>query len=308
MTALMHLAARHGRALLILGLVLGIALPGLALVMRDWIPETIAALLFFAALRIGPRAAMGAMADVGSTLGVLAITQLAFPLLLTMAFLAAGWTGPLAMGLILMAAAAPISGSPSITIMTGNDPAPALRVMIFGTALLPLTVIPVFWLLPALDGGGAVLLAAGRLLLVIAIAVACGFLVRAFVMRDPGPDAIKSIDGVSAILLGVVVIGLMSAVGPAITADPVGLAINLAVAFAVNFVLQIATTAALRRAGRDRVAVPYGIVTGNRNIGIFLTALPLSVTDPLLLFIGCYQIPMYLTPMLLGRFYAARHA
>jgi len=27
------------------------------------------------------------------------------------------------------------------------------------------------------------------------------------------------------------------------------------------------------------------------------------VTDPLLLFIGCYQIPMYLTPILLGRFY-----
>ena len=28
-----------------------------------------------------------------------------------------------------------------------------------------------------------------------------------------------------------------------------------------------------------------------------------GVTDPLLLFIGCYQIPMYLTPILLGRFY-----
>lgn len=26
-----------------------------------------------------------------------------------------------------------------------------------------------------------------------------------------------------------------------------------------------------------------------------------SVTDPLLLFMGCYQIPMYLTPILPGR-------
>ena len=30
---------------------------------------------------------------------------------------------------------------------------------------------------------------------------------------------------------------------------------------------------------------------------------PAEVTDKLLLFIGCYQLPMYLTPMLLGRFY-----
>jgi len=27
------------------------------------------------------------------------------------------------------------------------------------------------------------------------------------------------------------------------------------------------------------------------------------VTDPLLLFIGCYQVPMYLTPLFLGRLY-----
>ena len=32
-------------------------------------------------------------------------------------------------------------------------------------------------------------------------------------------------------------------------------------------------------------------------------ALPVSVTEPMLLFIGCYQIPMYLTPILLARLY-----
>jgi len=59
----------------------------------------------------------------------------------------------------------------------------------------------------------------------------------------------------------------------------------------------------LRRGGKHRLAVPLAIIAGNRNIALFLTALPTPVTDPLLLFIGCYQIPMYLTPILLGRFY-----
>ncbi|MEO1398544.1 MAG: hypothetical protein AAFU56_06720, partial [Pseudomonadota bacterium] len=54
----------------------------------------------------------------------------------------------------------------------------------------------------------------------------------------------------------------------------------------------------------DRPAL--SIVAGNRNMALFLAALPAATTDPILLFIGCYQIPMYLTPILLGRLYATR--
>jgi hypothetical protein len=49
--------------------------------------------------------------------------------------------------------------------------------------------------------------------------------------------------------------------------------------------------------------VPYAIIAGNRNVALFLAALPAAQTEPLLLFIGCYQIPMYLTPLLFGRLY-----
>ena len=53
--ALLGLAARHGRIILVAGLAAGIALPDLALAMRPWLQEMVAGLLFFAALRIGPR-------------------------------------------------------------------------------------------------------------------------------------------------------------------------------------------------------------------------------------------------------------
>lgn len=303
---MLHAFARHARAMLVLGLVLGVAMPSLALAMRSWIPHMIALLLFLAALRVGHRAVLGALGDLWTTLGALLVLQLLLPVALALLFALPGWSSALALGIVLMAAASPISGSPNLTIMAGHDPAPALRMLIFGTALLPVTVLPVFWLMPAIEGGDAILAVAARLLGVIALAVGAGFLLRRFWLRAPGPDALLSIDGISAVLLGAVVIGLMSAVGPALTGDPAGLLVNLAVAFAVNFGLQIVVTGALRRLGRDRVAVPYGIVAGNRNIALFLTALPASVTDPLLLFIGCYQVPMYLTPLLLRRFHAAR--
>jgi hypothetical protein len=79
----------------------------------------------------------------------------------------------------------------------------------------------------------------------------------------------------------------------------------MAAAFAANFGLQIAAFLILRR--RDPAdAVPLAIVTGNRNIALFLTALPMAITDPLLLFIGCYQVPMFLTPIMLNRLYRRR--
>ena len=55
----------------------------------------------------------------------------------------------------------------------------------------------------------------------------------------------------------------------------------------------------------QRVLIPaLAITAGNRNIALFLVALPPETTDALLLFIGCYQVPMYLTPLLMTRFYA----
>lgn len=303
MNTLLVQAARHGRLLLILGLLAGIGLPELTLALKPWIGEMIAGLIFLAALRMGPRQALGAARELGSYVAMTLLFQLMLPLALTLIFLGAGWTGPLATALILATAAAPISGSPNLTIMTGHDPAPALRLVIIGTAALPLTVLPIFWLLPELGDSSVVLAAAGRLLLIILLTAGSAFFLHARFLQHQRAGAIAAIDGLSAIVLGMVVIGLMSAVGPAIRSDPLGLLLNLTMAFLTNFGLQILVALGLHARGRHATAVPLAIVAGNRNMALFLTALPLSVMDPLLLFIGCYQIPMYMTPFLLGRLY-----
>ncbi len=293
--------ARAGRVALPLGLVAGAALPGLAGALKPFLAEMAATLLFLAALRIGPERALGGLGDLGATLGLTALYQLALPAAVAGGALAAGWTAPLAGALVLMTAAPSIAGGPSQRARAGAHPAPAMRLLVAGTALLPLTAVPAFWLSPALGGAEAVAAAAARLLAIIGGASLLAFLARWTVLKRPGARALAAIDGLSVIALTVMVIGLMAAVGPALLTAPEAAARALAAAFAANFGLQILAFALARRAGPARVG--YAVVAGNRNIALFLAALPPSVTDPMLLFIGCYQIPMYLTPLLLGALY-----
>lgn len=299
------LAARHAPALLVAGLATGLALPGLALAMKPWLPELVGGMLFLAALRIGPRAAFGAVRDLPSSIGLVLLYQMVLPVLAVGILFAGGWQATaLATALALMLSAPSISGSPNLTVMTGNDPTPALRMLLFGTLLMPATVLPTLWLMPALGSGGAVAAASARLLLLVALAGGLGFAARALLLPRPGPRAVSRIDGASAIAMAVVVVALMSAVRPAMTQTPQTFAVWLAVAFAANFGLQLAAATILRRGPLRAQRVPLAIVAGNRNIALFLAALPATVTDPILLFIGCYQFPMYLTPILLRRVFA----
>ncbi len=303
--ALLTLAARHGRLLLVLGLVAGVLLPGAALAMKPWLPEMVALLLFLAALRVGPERVAGSLRRGLSTLGLVLVYQLAMPLAVLGLGAALGVADtPVVLALTLMLAAPSISGSPSLAILCGADPAPAFRLLVLGTALLPLTVIPVLYAMPALGEGGAVLRAAGRLLFVIAIAAVAALALRQTVLRDPDAAVIGALDGASAITMAVLVVGLMSAVGPALASAPGVLLGWLAVAMAANFGVQIAAAMLLRRAGAGPALPAEAIVAGNRNIALFLVALSPEATDAVLIFIGCYQIPMYTTPLVLSPLYA----
>lgn len=296
-------AARHGRLLLIAGLLVGIFVSPAAQAVRPFIGELIATLLFLACLRIGPRQALGATADIGIGLKATLILQLLLPIGVVVLLWAAGWTGPIALALILMTAASPIAGSPNLVAMLGSDPAPALRQLVVGTALLPFTALAVFLLAPGAGGTGTLFAAAVRLLLVIGAAAAIAFAIRLTVLKELSSNARSAIDGCSAIVMAVVVVGLMSAIGETWSRAPQQVFLTGAAAFAANLGLQIVTALVLAKAGVRHLAAPFGVSAGNRNVALFLTALPAATTDAALLFIGCYQIPMYLTPLILGGFY-----
>jgi len=302
--------ARNGRLMLIAGLLAGAFLPNLALTLRPAIAPMIVSLLFLAVLRLGPEGLRAGMKGIHRAAGVALLLQLALPLAAAAMFWFLGVLHhPLATGTVLALAAAPITGSPNITLMAGGDPAPALRQLVTGTAVLPLTVLPVFFVMPAFGSPFAVGRAAVELLALIVVAGGVAVALRHLNIIRGTERAYLAMDGLAALLLGLVVIGLMSAIGPALVSNQGAFIAALTAAFAVNIPLQMIVSAIAART-EPTAAPSFGIVAGNRNIALFLSVLPQATADQLLLFIGCFQIPMYLTPFLLSRWYkrlATRH-
>lgn len=293
--------ADRGPWVLVAGIVAGLLMPGVAAVLVPYIPHMVAGLLFLSALRIGPARMRASMkGNMHVTLLVLLVLQLAFPLVLIAMLTALGWLdSPFALAAVIIAMASSISGAPNMVAMMGFSPDTSMRFLLIGTAILPVTVIPVLWLMPGLGGFGDVILAALRLLVVIGLSSLLAFGIRAVLWRKPSPSDLRSVDGCSALLLAVIVIGLMSAVNEALLNEPGLFWLWLGFVMAVNFGLQ--GVAFLTVKGPPDHIAALTVMAGNRNIALFLVALPEAVMAPLLIFVGCYQIPMYLTPLITGR-------
>ena len=74
--------ARHGRLVLVAGLLTGILLPTVATIVKPNLPLLVAMTLFLAALRIGPREALGKLKDLQDVVGLIGIYQIVVPLVL----------------------------------------------------------------------------------------------------------------------------------------------------------------------------------------------------------------------------------
>ena len=302
---ILWLASTHARLCLVIGLAAGLMLPGLARALVPWLPQMVAALLTITALRIGHRAAMGAARDLRWGLVAVAVLQLAVPLALLLALSVFGLQNtPAALAIVLASAAPAITGSVNLALILRLDGGRMMQILVLGTAMFPLTILPILAALPQLGSTPDVVWSALKLLVVILTATAFGFCLRAWIFPRPSAGQIKALDGASVLAFSIIVIGLMAALNPALRSDPWTVAKWAVLAFTVSYVLQGLTLLALRRTTLRPVAGPLAIGAGNRNIALFLVALPPDILAPLMVFIGCWQLPMYLTPILLPRLYA----
>ena len=295
--------AVHGRWILAISLVVGLLSQTLADIVKPHIEVLIALLLFTTCLKIGPKQALGAMREIRANLLFALALQVLLPVSIAVICWIADISGPLSLALIMLTAAPAISGSPHLVTLLGFDSTSALRQLITGTALLPVTIIPVFAFMPEIGSLTDIIMASLRLSLIILGAAGVAFIIRYSLMKHPGKNDLEKVDGVSTIILAIMVLGLMAAIHSEISDNPLNLLKTLAFAISANFGLQIIATSILARSRASAYAVPMGVIAGNRNIALFMTALAVTDTQPLLLFIACYQIPMYLTPIIMNRFY-----
>jgi BASS family bile acid:Na+ symporter len=86
-------------------------------------------------------------------------------------------------------------------------------------------------------------------------------------------------------------------------ADPAWVLGGLLLAFAAAAALNLLTAGLMWWAGR-RVALAAGLLSGNRNMALYLAVLPATTDPDLLLFFALCQFPLFLSPFLLKPLYA----
>jgi ACR3 family arsenite transporter len=304
MLELLAWVARHGRYALAGGLLAGFLLPQTAQALRPYLPEMILSLLFLNAFRIGPKDALAGLRHSFSALKITLVLQLVLPMVALCIFSVLGIADTVfGLAILLMLAAPSVTATPNITLLLGHNPEPAFRLLIIGTGILPLTIIPLFWLMPGLGHLADVLSAAFTLLGAIWSMVLLAFALRWFVIPDLGKRRLEALDGFTSLGLAIIVIGLMSAVAPALERDPFWVLQWIVIAMIANLGSQCVVFFYFKKRGCSAEAVPFSVVAGNRNFALFLIALPATITDPLLIFLGCYQVPMYLTAIVMRRIY-----
>ena len=95
----------------------------------------------------------------------------------------------------------------------------------------------------------------------------------------------------------------MPSVSEAILTETMRAIFWIAFACSANFGTQIAFFHLTRSRLSPARTTAVSIIAANRNIALFFVALSPEVTAPIMVFIGAYQIPMYLTPLVMRRLY-----
>ncbi len=288
---------RHATSALFLGVFIGLALPELAALARPLLPPAVVLLLTATLLRLDWPAIGRELRHPGLQLVLFPWQQVLLPLAVWGLCRALPIPDSLTTALVLMALAPPIISSAALATLLGLAGPLALVGSLLATLLTPLVLPPLALGLLGLDleiGLGAFMLRLG-LLIGLALAFALGLRMIA------GPARLvrlaRPIDGVVVLIMLVFVVAIMDGVTRRALERPDIALVWLGAACLVNPLLQVLGAAAFWRLGRQR-ALTVGLMTGNRNMGLLLAALPSAVEYDILLFFGLAQIPMYVLPAL----------
>ncbi|MFN3448648.1 MAG: hypothetical protein ACK44F_08125 [Roseococcus sp.] len=295
-------SARHGAALLAGGIFVGLLLPPLAALLRDVMTPTVVVLMTLVLLRVDPVQVLSYLRRPLMVLLLLLWLLLACPLLAWAAVTAAGLTGPLAAGLVIMATGCAATSSPAFARLVGLDGEIALVAAVLSTLLVPFTAPPLALGLMGID----LAISLQGLMIRLALVVGLPLLLSILLRRALGPGRLAawgpSVDGAVVLVVVLYGFGVMDGMQAKLLAEPGFVLAGLALAFAGSFALNLATALACWPAGA-RVALSAGLLSGNRNMALYLAVLPAATDRDILLFFALCQFPLFLSPFLLRPVY-----
>ena len=300
LAAALSLVGRHGTLVAAASIFVGLAVPGLAAAFKPYLGEAIIAMLTLAFLRVDPVELRHHFTRPGLIAPATVWAMLIVPAVLGIVFLVFGLDQRmpgLYFMLVLQMSAPGLMSSPALAALLGLDVALTLASLILSTAITPLTAS----LFTHIYLGTALASPLGfglKLFLIIAGCAVAGAVIR----RVTGQNFIETqrerIDGLSVLAMFMFAVAAMDGVTDHFRADPLLVIELTALAFALALAMMAITALVFLRAGRAR-AFAIGLITGNRNIGLMLTATGFVVPDIAWLYFALAQFPIYLLPHLL---------
>ena len=302
LVSLLALSGRRGSVLLAIGIFGGVLSPPLAAAFRGLVTPIVLCMMTLVLLRVDLPGTVAHLRRPGRLAGIVAFQLVASPVLAWLVVLPLGLDRGIADGVVIFATGCAATSSPAFARMVGLDPELALIGALATTALVPLTAPPLaLWLLGIdLSIGPAAFMT--RLLLVVGLPTLLSLALRRLI----GPARLAAYgDAVDGLLVWLVVFygfAVMDGLGPRIDADPAWVAQALIAAFLVDYGLNLATSLIFLPLGA-RAAATAGLMSGNRNMALFLAVLPASTDPRVVLFFGLCQFPLFLSPFLLRPVY-----
>ncbi len=295
-------SARHGSALLAVGVFGGLLVPPLAHAMVWFITPNVVLLVTLVLLRIDIPQAFAHLKQPGRLVAIVLFQMLVSPFIAAFVI----WLVPLdpaiAAGVVIFATGAAATSGAAFARLVGLDPELTLLATLASIAVVPLTGPPLAHLLAGVD----LHIGVGAFMARLAVVVGVPFAVSAALRRVVGPARLAPIgpalDGAVVWLVVFYGFAVMDGLQARLLADPVWVAQATVAAFVADFGLNIVTTVAFLWIG-VRHAASAGLMAGNRNMALYLAVLPLGADPRIALFFALVQFPLFLSPFMLGPIY-----
>jgi len=295
-------AARRGPTLLAASIFGGVAIPPLAHATHGFILPTVLIMMTLVLLRVDLPGTLAHLRRPAQSALMVAFLLLACPILARAATRLIPLDPGIAAGCVIFATGCAATSSPAFARLVGLDPELSLVVTLATTLLVPLVAPPMALLLLGIDlhiGTGTFI---AKLATVVGLPLLFSLLLRPLL----GPARLAAwalaLDGILVCALVLYGLAVMDGVAARAVTDPAWVIEALVAAFAIDYGLNLATTAAFARAGRVP-ALTAGLMSGNRNMALYLAVLPAAADPRIALFFGLCQFPLYLSPFLLRPVY-----
>ncbi|MFD2206462.1 hypothetical protein [Kiloniella antarctica] len=216
---------------------------------------------------------------------------------------------PLHMALVFMACAPPLGSAPNLAYLLKLDAELVFNVTIAGTLILPL-IAPI---MVGITLGNDIGFDSWALFSRLIVTVGASIFLAAFARNFFGQEGIKAneiaLDGLSTLIMVLFVVAAMGGVTHILETNPMQVLYLLGIVLLANFGAQVGFSffgMIIEKFCPEmsrRQSLSFGMVAGNRNLGLFAAAIPLTNLEQILPFLALYQVPIYLTPMIGGLFY-----